>query len=58
MKQDTDGSDSFLQTELFSRSICPAIIVGSSLSRVGSAAQLKAMKQASGSVNLELALWS
>jgi len=44
-----------LQTELFYRGIRPAINVGLSVSRVGSAAQLKAMKQVCGSSKLELA---
>ncbi|DAD49592.1 TPA_asm: hypothetical protein HUJ06_000106 (mitochondrion) [Nelumbo nucifera] len=43
------------ETELFYRGIRPAINVGSSVSRVGSAAQLKAMKQVRGSSKLELA---
>nr|YP_001315101.1 ATP synthase F1 subunit alpha [Chlorokybus atmophyticus]ABO15090.1 ATP synthase F1 subunit alpha [Chlorokybus atmophyticus] len=50
----TDGQI-FLETELFYRGIRPAINVGLSVSRVGSAAQLKAMKQVSGSLKLELA---
>merc|ERR1711967_174320 len=50
----TDGQI-FLETELFYRGIRPAINVGLSVSRVGSAAQLKAMKQVSGSMKLELA---
>jgi F-type H+-transporting ATPase subunit alpha len=50
----TDGQIC-LETELFYRGIRPAINVGLSVSRVGSAAQLKAMKQVCGSSNLELA---
>jgi F-type H+-transporting ATPase subunit alpha len=50
----TDGQI-FLETELFYRGIRPAINVGLSVSRVGSAAQLKAMKQVCGSLKLELA---
>ena len=50
----TDGQI-FLETELFYRGIRPAINVGLSVSRVGSAAQIKAMKQVSGSMKLELA---
>lgn len=50
----TDGQI-FLETELFYKGIRPAINVGLSVSRVGSAAQLKAMKQVSGSVKLDLA---
>ena len=50
----TDGQI-FLETELFFKGIRPAINVGLSVSRVGSAAQLKAMKQVSGSLKLELA---
>ena len=50
----TDGQI-FLETELFYRGIRPAINVGLSVSRVGSAAQIKAMKQISGSMKLELA---
>lgn len=50
----TDGQI-FLETELFYRGIRPAINVGLSVSRVGSAAQIKAMKQVSGSLKLELA---
>nr|YP_010399862.1 ATP synthase F1 subunit alpha [Nowellia curvifolia]QIA60595.1 ATP synthase F1 subunit alpha [Nowellia curvifolia]UQM88628.1 ATP synthase F1 subunit alpha [Nowellia curvifolia] len=45
----------FLETELFYRGSRPAINVGLSVSRVGSAAQLKAMKQVCGSLKLELA---
>nr|QIA60889.1 ATP synthase F1 subunit alpha [Plicanthus hirtellus] len=45
----------FLETELFYRGSRPAINVGLSVSRVGSAAQLKAMKQVCGSSKLELA---
>jgi len=50
----TDGQI-FLETELFFKGIRPAINVGLSVSRVGSAAQLKAMKQVAGSMKLELA---
>lgn len=50
----TDGQI-FLETELFFKGIRPAINVGLSVSRVGSAAQLKAMKQVSGTMKLELA---
>jgi proton translocating ATP synthase F1 alpha subunit len=50
----TDGQI-FLETELFYRGIRPAINVGLSVSRVGAAAQIKAMKQISGSMKLELA---
>ncbi|RMD86520.1 MAG: F0F1 ATP synthase subunit alpha, partial [Alphaproteobacteria bacterium] len=45
----------FLETGLFYRGIRPAINVGLSVSRVGSAAQIKAMKQVAGSMKLELA---
>jgi len=50
----TDGQI-FLETELFYKGIRPAINVGLSVSRVGSAAQIKAMKQVAGSLKLELA---
>ncbi|GAB4123731.1 MAG: F0F1 ATP synthase subunit alpha [Rhodothalassiaceae bacterium] len=50
----TDGQI-FLETGLFYRGIRPAINVGLSVSRVGSAAQTKAMKQVAGSMKLELA---
>merc|ERR1712242_467802 len=50
----TDGQI-FLETELFYKGIRPAINVGLSVSRVGSAAQTKSMKQVSGSMKLELA---
>jgi len=50
----TDGQI-FLETELFYRGIRPAINAGLSVSRVGSAAQIKTMKQVSGSLKLELA---
>ncbi|MFQ5347937.1 MAG: F0F1 ATP synthase subunit alpha, partial [Rhodothalassiaceae bacterium] len=50
----TDGQI-FLETGLFYRGIRPAINVGLSVSRVGSAAQIKAMKQVAGSMKLELA---
>jgi F-type H+-transporting ATPase subunit alpha len=44
-----------LETELFFKGIRPAVNVGLSVSRVGSAAQIKAMKQVAGSIKLELA---
>lgn len=50
----TDGQI-FLETELFYKGIRPAISVGLSVSRVGSAAQVKAMKSVAGKVKLELA---
>merc|ERR1712051_109704 len=50
----TDGQI-FLETELFYKGIRPAVNVGLSVSRVGSAAQQKAMKQVAGSMKLELA---
>jgi len=50
----TDGQI-FLETELFNQGIRPAINVGLSVSRVGSAAQTKAMKKVAGSIKLELA---
>merc|ERR1712130_861717 len=50
----TDGQI-FLENELFLKGIRPAINVGLSVSRVGSAAQMKAMKQVSGTMKLELA---
>jgi len=50
----TDGQI-FLETELFYKGIRPAVNVGLSVSRVGSAAQVKAMKQVSGSIKLDLA---
>merc|ERR1712054_581038 len=50
----TDGQI-FLETELFNSGIRPAINVGLSVSRVGSAAQLKAMKQVAGTMKLDLA---
>ncbi len=50
----TDGQI-FLETALFYRGIRPAINVGLSVSRVGSAAQIKAMKQVAGRIKLELA---
>ncbi|KJE96735.1 hypothetical protein CAOG_009030 [Capsaspora owczarzaki ATCC 30864] len=50
----TDGQI-FLETELFYKGIRPAINVGLSVSRVGSAAQIKAMKQVAGTMKLELA---
>lgn len=50
----TDGQI-FLETDLFYKGIRPAINVGLSVSRVGSAAQIKAMKQVAGTIKLELA---
>jgi len=50
----TDGQI-FLETGLFYKGIRPAIDVGASVSRVGSAAQIKAMKQVAGTIKLELA---
>jgi F-type H+-transporting ATPase subunit alpha len=50
----TDGQI-FLETELFFRGIRPAVNVGLSVSRVGSAAQVKAMKQVAGKIKLDLA---
>ena len=50
----TDGQI-FLETDLFYQGIRPAINVGLSVSRVGSSAQIKAMKQVAGSIKLELA---
>jgi len=50
----TDGQI-FLETNLFNKGVRPAINVGLSVSRVGSAAQTKAMKKVAGSVKLELA---
>jgi F-type H+/Na+-transporting ATPase subunit alpha len=50
----TDGQI-FLETDLFYKGIRPAINVGLSVSRVGSAAQIKAMKQVAGKIKLELA---
>ena len=50
----TDGQI-FLETELFYKGVRPAINVGLSVSRVGSAAQVKAMKQVAGRIKLELA---
>ena len=50
----TDGQI-FLETGLFFKGIRPAIDVGASVSRVGSAAQIKAMKQVAGTIKLELA---
>jgi len=49
----TDGQI-YLESELFFKGIRPAINVGLSVSRVGSAAQIKAMKQVAGSLKLEL----
>ena len=50
----TDGQI-FLETELFYKGVRPAVNVGISVSRVGSAAQVKAMKQVAGTIKLELA---
>ena len=50
----TDGQI-FLETDLFYKGLRPAISVGLSVSRVGSAAQIKAMKQVAGTIKLELA---
>lgn len=50
----TDGQI-FLESDLFYKGIRPAISVGKSVSRVGGAAQIKAMKQVAGSMKLELA---
>merc|ERR1712167_83048 len=50
----TDGQI-FLESELFYKGVRPAVNVGLSVSRVGSAAQLKAMKQVSGTMKLDLA---
>src|SRR3546814_18701919 len=50
----TDGQI-FLETGLFYKGIRPALNVGLSVSSVGSAAQIKAMKQAAGTIKLELA---
>ncbi|TVR97620.1 MAG: F0F1 ATP synthase subunit alpha [Rhodospirillales bacterium] len=50
----TDGQI-FLETELFYKGVRPAVNVGISVSRVGSAAQIKAMKKVAGTIKLELA---
>jgi F-type H+-transporting ATPase subunit alpha len=50
----TDGQI-FLESELFYKGIRPAVNVGLSVSRVGSSAQIKAMKQVAGTIKLELA---
>lgn len=50
----TDGQI-FLENELFNQGVRPAVNVGLSVSRVGSAAQVKAMKQIAGTMKLELA---
>ncbi|MGQ0741306.1 MAG: F0F1 ATP synthase subunit alpha [Alphaproteobacteria bacterium] len=50
----TDGQI-FLETDLFYQGVRPAVNVGISVSRVGSAAQVKAMKQVAGTIKLELA---
>lgn len=52
----TDGQI-FLETDLFNQGIRPAVSVGLSVSRVGSAAQIKATKQVAGRVKLELAAY-
>jgi F-type H+-transporting ATPase subunit alpha len=49
----TDGQ-CFLESDLFNQGVRPAINVGSSVSRVGGAAQIKAMKEVSGSLRLDL----
>ena len=50
----TDGQV-FLETDLFNQGIRPAVSVGLSVSRVGSAAQIKAIKKVAGKVKLQLA---
>lgn len=50
----TDGQ-MFLETDLFNKGLRPAVNVGTSVSRVGSAAQTKAMKKVAGKIRLELA---
>jgi F-type H+-transporting ATPase subunit alpha len=50
----TDGQI-FLETDLFYKGVRPAISVGKSVSRVGGAAQIKAMKQVAGTIKMELA---
>ena len=50
----TDGQI-FLESDLFYQGICPAVNVGLSVSRVGSAAQTKAMKKVAGKLRLDLA---
>ena len=50
----TDGQI-YLETDLFYQGIRPAVSVGLSVSRVGSAAQIKAMKQVAGRIKLDLA---
>src|SRR5882672_1618539 len=50
----TDGQI-FLETELFYKGVRPAVNVGISVSRVGSAAQIKAMKKVAGTIKLDLA---
>lgn len=50
----TDGQI-FLESDLFYKGIRPAVSIGKSVSRVGGAAQVKAMKQVAGSIKLELA---
>ena len=54
MIQFTDGQI-FLESKLFNEGIRPGINVGLSVSRVGSAAQVKAMKEIAGTLKLELA---
>merc|ERR1712014_469070 len=60
MNEETHGGGSLtalpvIETELFYKGIRPAVNVGLSVSRVGSAAQIKAMKQVAGTLKLELA---
>ena len=50
----TDGQI-FLETDLFYKGIRPAVNVGLSVSRVGSSAQIKAMKKVAGTLKLDLA---
>ena len=52
----TDGQI-FLESELFFKGVIPAVNVGLSVSRVGSAAQVKAMKQIAGTLKLDLAIF-
>jgi F-type H+-transporting ATPase subunit alpha len=52
----TDGQI-YLQPELFAAGVCPAVNVGISVSRVGGAAQVKAMKEVAGSLRLDLAAY-
>ena len=51
----TDGQTSFLESDLFFSGMRPAVNVGLSVSRVGGAAQTKAMKKAAGSIRIDLA---